>query len=122
MGKRKEERRHTSRVQRIDINTQIHWLLCPNSIPDLLDNARRADAVDFASFRNLKAAIAVVFVIAGTGQSGANAGVDVGVVGQQALFMSMVEVGAVVDGGLFAGSATEDFGPPCVPGRRQWVL
>ena len=34
--------------------------------------------------------------------------------------MSMVEVGAVVDGRLFAGSATKDFGPPCIPGRRQW--
>ena len=36
--------------------------------------------------------------------------------------MSMIEVGAVVDCGLFARSATEDFGPPCIPGRRQWVL
>ena len=36
--------------------------------------------------------------------------------------MSMIEVGAVIDGGLFAGSATEDFRPPCIPGRRQWVL
>ena len=73
---------HTSRVQRIDVNTQIHWLRCPNSISDLLDDARRADAVDFASFGNLKAAVAVIFVVAETGQSSANASVDIRVVGQ----------------------------------------
>ena len=79
---RKGKGGHTSRIQRIDINTQIYWLLCSNSVPDLLDNACRADAVNLASFGNFEAAVAVVFVIAKTGQSGANAGMDVRVVGQ----------------------------------------
>ena len=39
---------------------------------------------------------------------------DVGVVGQQAFFVGVVEVGAVVDRGLFRGRAAEDFGAPGV--------
>ena len=39
---------------------------------------------------------------------------DVGVVGQEALGVGMVEVGAVVDGGLVGGGAAEDFGAPGV--------
>ena len=76
-----EYRKHTSRIKRIDINTQIHRLLRPDSIPDLLDDACRADGVDLSRFRDLEAAVAVVFIVAEAGQGGADAGVDVAVVG-----------------------------------------
>lgn len=41
---------------------------------------------------------------------------DVGVVGEQAFLGGVEEVGAVVDAGLFAGRAAEDFGAPGVTG------
>lgn len=74
-------RKHTCWIQRIDINTQVHWLCSPNSVPDLLDNTRRANGIDLARFGDFEAAIAVILVVTETGQGGADAGVNVRVVG-----------------------------------------
>ena len=92
------KRRRTGRIQRVNIDTQVHRLLRADSVPDLLDNPHHADGVDFPRFGDLKPTVAVVFVVARTGKCGADAGVDVGVVGEETLFVSMIEVGAVVDG------------------------
>lgn len=43
---------------------------------------------------------------------------DVGVISEQALLVGVIEVSAMVNGGLFAGSAAEDLGAPCVTERR----
>lgn len=56
----------TSWIQGIDINAQIDRLFCPHSVSDLLDDARGTNGINLSSFRDLKAAIAVVFVVAQT--------------------------------------------------------
>ena len=96
-----EEGIHTSRIQSIDIDTQIHGFRSPDSILDLLDNPGHANRIDFPCFDDFESAVSIVVVVGQAGQGGADAGVDVGVVGQQAFFVGVVEVGAVVDGGLF---------------------
>ena len=111
---RGENWRRTGWIQRININTQVHRLLRPHSFPDLFDDPRRPDRINLAGFGYLKAAVAVVLVVAEAGKCGADAGVDVAVVGEKTLLMRMIEVSSVIDGGLFGGSAAEDFGAPGV--------
>lgn len=79
----------------------------------MFDDALGTDLVDFAGLDDLKAAVAVVLVVAGPAQGRADAGVDVGVVGEQALLSGVVEVGAVVDGSYLGRGAAEDLGFPC---------
>ena len=67
-----------------------------------------ADGVDLAGLDDLEAAVSVVGVVAETGEGGADAGVDVAVVGEQAFGVRVVEVRAVVDGRLVGGRAAED--------------
>ena len=55
--------RHTSRIQCVDVDTQIHGVLRADSVSDLLDDSRGADGVDFARFGYLEAAVAVVVVV-----------------------------------------------------------
>ena len=74
----------------------------------------RAEGVDVARLDAREAAVAVVVVVREAGEGGADAGVDVGVVGEEALLGGVVEVGAVVDGGLAGRGAAEDLGPPGV--------
>jgi hypothetical protein len=57
----------TSRVQGIDIDTQIHGLLQSDSFPNLLDDAVGADLVYFACFDDFETAVPVVLVVRGTG-------------------------------------------------------
>lgn len=83
------------------------------------DDAGGADGVDVAGLDDLEAAVAVVVVVREAGERGADAGVDVGVVAQQAFLVRVVEVGAVVDGGLLGGAAAEDLGPPGVEVRVE---
>ena len=47
---------------------------------------------------------------------------NVAVVCEEALLVRVVEVGAVVDGGLIRGGAAEDFGAPCVAGERGGLV
>lgn len=88
----------TSRVQRVDVQAKIDRVLGADAVADLLDDPVGADRVDLARLDNLKAAVAVVLVVRRPAQRCADAGVDVGVVLEQALLRSMVEVRAVVDG------------------------
>ena len=69
----------------------------------------------------METAVAVVIIVRGAGQGGADTGVDVGVVCEKPFLCGMEEVGAVVDAGLFAGGASEDFGTPCVAGVYRLV-
>ena len=111
---RRTSRRRESRVKGIDIDGQVDRVLVSDALVDLLDDTRGADFVDFARLDDLEAAVAVVLVVGETGQSGADAGVDVGVVAHQAFLCGVVEVCAVVDAGLFGRSAAEDLGSPGV--------
>jgi len=106
--------RLTSRVKRINVDTQVHGLGRANPVPDLLDDTISADLVNLSGFDNLKSTVAVVLVVRGTRQRRADAGVDVGVIGKEAFLGSMEEVSPVVDGGLLTGGATEDLGLPGV--------
>ena len=42
------------------------------------------------------------------------------VVGKKAFGVCVVEVGAVVNGRLLGGGATEDAGPPCISGNDEF--
>ena len=79
-GKEKEKT-HTSRIQSVDIDTQIHRPRDPDPLPYFPDNPLRANRIDFSCFHDLEAAVAVVVVVGEAGEGGADAGVDVGVVG-----------------------------------------
>lgn len=73
---------HTRWVQCVDVDRQVHGLLRPDPVPDLLDDAISANLVNLPRLHNLKAAVAVVLVIRGPGQGGSDTGVDVSVVGE----------------------------------------
>ena len=102
------------RVEGVDVDAEVDGVGGADTVADLLDDACRADGVDGAGFDDLEAAVAVVGVVGGAGEGGADARVDVGVIGEEALFVGVVEVGAVVDGGLVGWGAAEDFGAPGV--------
>jgi len=91
----------TSRIQCIDINTQVHRFLRTNPVSNLLNNALRTNSINYPRLHDLKPAVTVVVVVAEARQRGADPDVDVSVVGEEAFFVCVVEVGAVVDGGLF---------------------
>jgi len=86
----------------------------PHALMDALDDAFGAQRVDFAGFDDGEADVAVVVVVGEAGEGGPDAGVDVGVVAEEAFVGGVVEVGAVVYGGLEGGGAAEDFGLPGV--------
>jgi len=105
---------HTSRIQGIDIDAQIDGLLRPDAFSDLPDDAMHANGVNLARLDDLEAAVTVILVVRGAGERGADAGVDVAVVGEETFLAGVVEVGAVVDAGLFGRGTAEDLRPPCV--------
>lgn len=107
-------KRLTGRIKGVNVDAEIDWFAGTDPIPDFLDNASRPDCVDLTRLDDLEPAVAVVVVIAEAGQRGANARVNVGIVGQKAFSVRVEEIGAVVDGRLLAWSATEDFGPPSI--------
>jgi hypothetical protein len=101
------------RVERVDVNGQVDGPISADAVDDALDDAVGADGVDLTGLDDLEAAVAVVVVVAGPTKRGADARVDVGVVGEEALLRGVVEVGAVVDGGDLGRGAAEDLGLPC---------
>ena len=104
----------TGGIQSVDVDTQVNRLLRADPVADLAHNPVHANGVDLAGLDDFEAAVAVVVVVGEAGQGGADAGVDVGVVGQEALGVRVVEVGAVVDGRLRRGGPAEDARFPCV--------
>lgn len=75
----------TGRVKSVNVQRQIHRVLGPYAVENLLDDAIGSDDVNFARLDNLEAAVSVVFVVTGAAQRRADAGVDVGVVGEESL-------------------------------------
>lgn len=102
----------TSRVERVDVQAQVHGISGTHALADLLDDAVRPDGVDLARLDDLEAAVPVVLVIRGPAERRADAGVDVGVVLEEALLRRVVEVRPVVDAGYLGGGAAEDLGAP----------
>lgn len=102
----------TSRVKCVNVNAQVDRLVKANTVLDPLNDAISADRVNLTSLDNLEAAVAIVLVVGGSRQRRADAGVDVGVVGEETFLCGVEKVGAVVDGGLFAGSSAENLGLP----------
>jgi hypothetical protein len=109
----------TSRIQGIDIDAQVDGVLQPNPLPDLLDDSISADLVNLPRLDDLETAVAVVLVVRRAGKGGADTGVDVGVVFEEAFLRGVEEIGAVVDAGLFGGRTAEYFGAPCVAGQTS---
>ena len=72
----------TCRIQGVNVDGKIYRLLCPYSIPDLLDNSLRTNHIDFSRLHNLKSAITIMIIIAQPTQRRANSRVDIGIVGQ----------------------------------------
>lgn len=100
-------------IQGVDVDGEVDGPGGADALDDALDDAVGADLVDLSRLDNLEAAVAVVVVVAGPAERRADARVDVGVVGKQALHGGVVEVGAVVDAGYLGGGAAEDLGAPC---------
>ena len=92
----------TGRIKCVNVDAEIDGFAGTAPISDFLDNASRPDRVDLPRLDDLEPAIAVIIVIAGAGQGGANAGMNVTIVGQKAFSVRVEEIGAVIDGGLFA--------------------
>lgn len=103
-----------SRVQRIDINGEIDWILMSDTIMDLLDDSLRTNGINLTSLRDLEATVPIVLIIGKTGKSGADSSVHVRIIAKQTFLMRMEEVRAVVDRSLLTGCSTEDFGFPGV--------
>ena len=98
----------TCRVESVDIDGQIHGLGSADALVDLLDDAFHSDRVDLACFHDFKPAVSVVFVVAGSAQSCADAGVDVAVVCEQAFLGGVKEVRSVVDFSLRRRRSTKN--------------
>jgi hypothetical protein len=92
--------RLTGRVKGVNVDTQVHGLSGTNPISNFLYYPVRADFVNFSSLDNLEATVAIVLVVRGAGQRRADAGVYVGVIGEETFLRCVEEVGAVVDAGL----------------------
>jgi hypothetical protein len=92
----------TSWVKRVNVKREIDWLGSTNASFDLLDDTIHSNGIDLSRLYDLKSTISVVLIVTGTTQCGANACVDVGVIGEQTFLGSMVEVCAVVDASNFA--------------------
>lgn len=103
MGKGKLEKgeTRTSRIQSVNIDTQVNGFRRPDSVPDFLDYSRCSYYVNFPRLYDFKSTVAIVFVIGGAGECCADAGVDVTVVGEEAFLGGVEEIGAVVYAGLF---------------------
>ena len=92
----------TGRIKGVNVDAEIDGFAGTDPISDLLDNASRPDRVDLSRLDDLESTIAVIIVIAEAGKGGANASVNIGIIGQKAFFVRVEEIGAVIDGGLFA--------------------
>lgn len=114
-AKRNEKIGHTSRVQGVNVDTEIHRLARADSIYYFLDNPGRPDRVNRTSFDNFEAAIAVIFIVAETRQGCPDASMNIGVVGEQTFQVGMIKVGPMVDRCLRGWRPTEHFGPPGIP-------
>lgn len=110
---KEKDKKLTSRVQCINIQTEVDRVLRAHALANLLDNAIGSDGVDLARLNDLEAAVAIVLVVRGAAERRANAGVDVGVVAKETLHCGVVEVGAVVDAGDLGWGAAKDLGTPC---------
>ena len=99
-------------VQGVDVDAEIHGLLRADSVSDLPDDSSRPDDIDFPGLHNFEPAVPVVVVVAQPAQCRADPRVDIRVVRQQPLSVRVVEVCAVVHGGLERRGSAEDFGLP----------
>jgi hypothetical protein len=104
----------TGRIQGINVDTQIYRFARTDSIFNFLDDPRRANRVNRAGLDDFKAAVAVVFVITGTGQGGPDSCMDVGIVGEQAFHVGVIKVRPMVNRCLRGGRPAKYFGAPCV--------
>lgn len=104
----------TCRVQSVNVDGKIDWLLGADTVSYLFDYAGHANRVNLPRLNNLEAAVSVVVVIAHSAQRRADPSVYVCVVRQQPFPVRVVEVRAVVDGCLGRRGSAEDFGPPGV--------
>lgn len=84
----------TSRVESVDVKREVNGVLGTNAVNDALDDTLGTNCVNLSRLHDLKATVTVVIVVARSGKGRANASVDVGVVSQETLHSSMVEVSA----------------------------
>lgn len=111
--KGKKKKILTSRVQRVNVQAQIHGVLGAHTVTNLLDNAVDANRVHLTRLDNLEPAVAIVLIVGGAAEGRADAGVDVGVVAEETLLGGVIKVRAVVDAGDLGGRTSKDFGTPC---------
>jgi hypothetical protein len=104
----------TRRIESIDVDAEIDWFLGTYSVSDLLDDTVGPNLVNLACLNNFEAAISIVLVVTWARERCADTCVDVGVIGEQTLLGSMVEVCAVINAGLLRGCASKNLWLPCI--------
>lgn len=109
----------TCGVQGVDVDGQIDRLLCADSVSYFLDYTRHPNRINFPCLHNLKPAVSVVIVIAHPTQRCSDPSVYVRIIRQQSLSIRVVEIRAVVDGGLRRRGSAEDFGLPSIEVRIE---
>lgn len=108
-------------IEGVDVDGQVDGVLGANAVEDALDDAVGADLVNLARLDDLEATVPVVLVVAGPAERRADAGVDVGVVGQEALLRCVVKVGAVVNRSGLRRGTPKHLGLPCTAQRTVLV-
>jgi hypothetical protein len=104
----------TRGIKSINIDAEIDRVFGAYSVSDFFDNTVGTNLVNLAGLDNLKAAISIVLIVTWARERGADARMDVGVVGKQALLGSMIKICAVIDASLLRGCASKNFWLPCV--------
>jgi hypothetical protein len=103
IGVERDLRRSKSRIQSIDINTDINWVLQSNTILDFLDDSLGTNGINLSGLNNLETAVSVVLIITGTTQCCADTSVDVAMISEKSFLRCVPEVSSVVDCCLLAG-------------------
>lgn len=86
---------------------------------DLLDDALSAYRIDLARLHYLETNVSIILIVRQPTESRPDTSMDIGIISEQTLHRSVVEVGSVVDAGNLGGCASEDLGLPGVEVRVE---
>ena len=101
-GLRRPRARREARVNGIDINGQIDWMLRPYTLHDPVRNTQRAQLIDIIR-RNPRPALRGIVLVVAIGEPAAQARMHGRPVRDEALFRGHPEHGSVIEEGLGGG-------------------
>ena len=104
--------KRTSWVKGVDVYRQIHRLLRPNSIPNLLNNTLHTNRINLPSLHNFKPTIPIIIIIAQPTKGSSNSSMDIRIISQQPLLMRMIEISPVIYRRLLCRCTAKNFRLP----------